>query len=389
MREDWEEEIPVNTAFSYLEVAQRTDVGKRRRNNEDAILSLPQRGLFCVADGMGGVQGGEVASKATVDALAEAFTVWPEARYAFTAVASARLVERALNNASRWIRERGEERGVTGTGSTAVVLVFDRAEPSRALVLHAGDSRAYRYRNGKLIQISADHSVAAAAGLSDDKFLPAMFRGVITRAVGLEKTVSLETTATDVLAGDVFLLCSDGLTKMLSDRQIQKLLRRHRADTTESGAGILIDEALKSGGEDNVSVIVVRVGADLPQGPTLDIPPETRALEERPAADAATAPPNDEAPTENEAAPTGQTVDDTSVPTPAYALLSDTADGDCSMPTTPTSATAGTTPADMDPAVGPDAATPAGRTLTKRMLVGGAILLMLAAAIAAGLLLNR
>ena len=171
---------------------------------------------------------------------------------------------------------------MAGTGSTAVVLVFDRAWPSRALVLHAGDSRAYRYRADKLVQLSADHSVAAAAGLPDDKNLPAMFRGVITRAVGLENAVVLEETATDVMAGDLFLLCSDGLNKMVSDKLLQKLLKKHRDGDLAAAARALVDEALKAGGEDNVSAVLVRVAAELPQEPTLELPPQTLRLEQEP-----------------------------------------------------------------------------------------------------------
>ena len=265
--------------FSYLTSAELTDVGHRRKNNEDALARLPEEGVFCVADGMGGVQGGAVASQAAVDALREAFTDSPDAPFALTAKASARLIARALNTASQWIKDRADERGLTGSGSTAVVLAFDRIIPTRALVLHAGDSRAYRYREDTLVQLSADHSVAAAAGLADERDLPAMFRGVITRAVGLEPTVELEETAVDVQPNDLFLLCSDGLSKMVSDRLIQKLLQKHASDPLDALARLLVDEALQAGGEDNVSVLLVRTSAVLPEAPTQEIPPETLALE--------------------------------------------------------------------------------------------------------------
>ncbi|MEI6515075.1 MAG: protein phosphatase 2C domain-containing protein [bacterium] len=270
----------MNNPFSYLFSAELSDVGHRRKNNEDSLVSLPEYGVFCVADGMGGVQGGEVASKASVDALEKEFTESPDAAYAVTADASAKLVERALNSASNWIKERAEGLGLSGTGSTAVVLVFDRVTPSQGLALHAGDSRAYRLRGDKLIQLTTDHSVAAAAGLPDDSSLPAMFRGVITRAVGLDRQVQLEATAFDVMPGDIFLLCSDGLSKMVSDRRIQKLLRKHAADSLPDVAKVLVDEALEEGGDDNVSVVLIRVAAELPKGPTMEIPPETLALEQ-------------------------------------------------------------------------------------------------------------
>ena len=265
--------------FSYLTSAELTDIGLRRNNNEDALLRLPEQGVFCVADGMGGVQDGEVASQAAVDALRQAFTESSDAPFALTAKASARLIARALNSASQWIQVRADERGLTGSGSTAVVLAFDRITPSRALVLHAGDSRAYRYREDTLVQLSADHSVAAAAGLADERDLPAIFRGVITRAVGLEATVELEETAVDVQPNDLFLLCSDGLSKMIPDRLIQDLLQKHASDPLDTLARLLVDEALQAGGEDNVSALLVRTAEALPEAPTQETPAETLALE--------------------------------------------------------------------------------------------------------------
>ncbi len=302
----------MSNAFFYLSSAELTDVGRRRKNNEDSLLRLPECGVFCVADGMGGVQGGEVASKAVVDNLREMFATSAEAPWAVTARASACLVVRAINRASQWIKARSDERGMTGTGSTAVVLVFDRVTPSQALVLHAGDSRAYRYRADKLVQLSTDHSVAAAAGLADDKNLPAMFRGVITRAVGLEATVQLEQTAVDVRAGDLFLLCSDGLDKMVSHKLLQKLLKKNLGSGEAAVARALVDEALKAGGEDNVSVVLVRVAETLPEGPTMEIPPQAALLEQEllqpPATPPAPAPAAEERET-GQTADTGRTVD--------------------------------------------------------------------------------
>jgi len=294
--------------FTYLTSAALSDVGRRRKNNEDSLVRFPGQGVFCVADGMGGAQGGEIASKAVVDALQAIFTESQDAPFAVTAASSARLTARALNRASQWIKAYADERGLTGCGSTAVVLVFDQVTPSRACVLHAGDSRAYLYRAGKLVQLSTDHSVAAAAGLSDETTLPAMFRGVITRAVGLDNTVLLEETPCEVQANDLFFLCSDGLSKMVSDKHLQKVLHKHRAAPLETLAQTLIDEALKAGGEDNVSVILVRVADRLPQAPTMEIPPQTLALEASEAPVSVAAPSSDvdsEAPTRE----TGQTAD--------------------------------------------------------------------------------
>lgn len=275
----------MNVHFAYLSSAELTDIGRRRKNNEDSMISLSESGVFCVADGMGGVQGGEVASKAVVDALRKAFLELPEAAFAVTAEGSATVFELALNEASRWIKNRADAWGIHGTGSTVVGLVFDRVMPSKGIVLHAGDSRAYRLRDGNLEQLTTDHSIAAAAGLSDDSTLPPMFRGVITHAVGLDQKVSLESAHFDVAAGDIFLLCSDGLDKMLSDHRIRKIIRRHQFDALEQIAKCLVDEAVHAGGDDNVTVIVIRVASNLPLGSTMEIPQETLALEQRVVAD--------------------------------------------------------------------------------------------------------
>lgn len=250
--------------FDHLVSAELTDIGHCRKNNEDAVLRLPSRGVFCVADGMGGLQGGEVASQAVVDALRKEFSESSEAAASGRAGSAAKRAERAINAASLWIKERAEGLGLGGTGSTVVVLVFDPTTPSRAVVLHAGDSRAYRCRGDELIQLMTDHSVAAAAGLRDDRNLPAMYRGVITRAVGLDRHVRLESTEVEVASGDLFLLCSDGLDKMLSDRQIHEFLRCHHDEDLQDLAEALIEAALEAGGDDNVSVVLVRVAKDCP-----------------------------------------------------------------------------------------------------------------------------
>jgi serine/threonine protein phosphatase PrpC len=240
--------------FPTLSSAALTDVGRCRKNNEDALQCLPRCGVYCVADGMGGAQGGEVASRAIVDALRQAFSAPPA-----SLADSARLAGRALNAASLRIKAFADERGFTGAGSTVVVLAFDPADPARAVILHAGDSRAYRLRAGRLAQLTADHSLAAALGIAD-KEIPDLYSGVITRAVGLADTVKLDETPADVQPGDLFLLCTDGLNKMLSDRRLQNLLNKHAAVALPDQARALVNAALVAGGYDNVTVVLVKVG---------------------------------------------------------------------------------------------------------------------------------
>lgn len=252
--------------FPHLESAELTDMGRRRRNNEDAVLRLSEHGLFCVADGMGGAAAGELASQAAVNALRRGFLELPVEAPAYPGLNTrVRLTSHLLDEASRWIRGRAEEMGVSGTGTTAVVLLFDAWHPTQGVCLHAGDSRVYVYRDGRFKQVTRDHSVAAAAGVSDEKSLPAFFRGVVTRAVGLDEHVDLELTPVEVHPGDLFLLCSDGLTKMLTDAAIAKLLKKQLGTTgLDTLVQHLVDAANAAGGEDNVSVVLVRVADILP-----------------------------------------------------------------------------------------------------------------------------
>jgi PPM family protein phosphatase len=247
-------------SFSHLSVGAVTDVGVRRKNNEDAIIALPQHGVFCVADGMGGAQGGEVASQAAVTCLKNAFDGLASPDAVASAAGKARIIDRALNEASHWIKRRSDKKGIKGAGTTAVVLAFDGRHPDKGMVVHAGDSRAYRFREDALVQLSRDHTVAEAAGIKDDSKLPSMFKGVVTRAVGVNAKVELEVTPTDVKVGDVFLLASDGLDKLVPDEDIAGFLREGRGGDLQALAQQLVDVTNKRGGVDNVSVVLVRVG---------------------------------------------------------------------------------------------------------------------------------
>ena len=254
-----------------LSFAEQSDIGLKRKTNQDAVLCLPQLGVFCVADGMGGVQGGGVASKRTIQAIEEALADRHDADTRLKCDA----IQDALNGASRWIKKTSEEKGITGAGSTVMILLLDMDSPHRGLTLHAGDSRTYRFRGGTLQLLTRDHSVAEAAGVRNEDSLPSMFRGVITKAVGIEEQVQLEETPVDVQPGDLFLLCSDGLTKMIPDRALAKFLRLHAEDPLQPLATQLIDRVNAAGGEDNVSVVLVGI----PYGTEHPSPPHTPLTE--------------------------------------------------------------------------------------------------------------
>ncbi len=245
---------------STIVAAGRSDMGRIRKNNEDSIILLPDRGVFCVADGMGGADGGEVASGKTVEAIYNHVTRLPrEADMEETIQA----IEQAVNVASKDICAWAEERGIRGTGTTAVILVYNMENPSRVVVMHAGDSRAYCLREGVLRQLSRDHSVASDYNL-DEEQLPGMFKNIITKAIGLADTVELEKTPVTSETGDVMLLCSDGLTKMLTHEQMTDLIKNTRPEKLERGVQALIDAANDAGGKDNTSVILTYTG-ELPE----------------------------------------------------------------------------------------------------------------------------
>ncbi len=269
----------MSEVFPYLTAAVLSDVGWRRENNEDAMVSLPGCGVFAVADGMGGAAAGEVASTLTVEAIRDAFTQSQDAPFALTVDSSARLLVRAVNDASRAIKAYAADHDLSGPGTTVVALAFDRAAPTRACVLHAGDSRAYRFRDGLLSQLTADHSLAAAAGVAEENLLPVRFRGVITRAVGLASAVELERTSLAVRPNDLYLLCTDGLSKMVPDSRLEALLACESRRPLKELAQMLIDQALQAGGEDNVSVLLVRVAERLPPAANEPLPHKTRQLE--------------------------------------------------------------------------------------------------------------
>ncbi len=242
--------------FQHLAVAAHTDIGLKRKKNEDSILTMQENGVFCVADGMGGALGGEMASQTVVNMLQQALLRWNNRNTTMDSVRE--LITNTIEEASRAIRREAAARGFRGAGTTAVILVFDARDPSRATAFHAGDSRLYRYRSSKLEQITRDHSFAEAVGYSDNSKLPSLFRNLVTRAIGLEDFVDLEETKMEIRPGDLFLLCSDGLTNMLSDDQIAEALANQKRDSFRHIPKNLTDKANQAGGNDNISIIVVQ-----------------------------------------------------------------------------------------------------------------------------------
>ncbi|MEW9581880.1 PP2C family serine/threonine-protein phosphatase [Paraburkholderia sp. DGU8] len=226
----------------------RSDTGCVREINEDACLDQPDPGRWAVADGMGGHAVGDLASRLVIDALSRLAS--PVSLKTLIADARARL-----QSANRELREEAARRQVQRIGSTVVVLLAcDRF----CGYLWAGDSRIYLYREGQLRQLTRDHSqveqLKSLGVLTDEEARHHPAQHMITRAVGATDQLELDDDAIEVADGDVFLLCSDGLSNELSDDEIGSVLSStERATACEA----LVELALARGGRDNITAVVV------------------------------------------------------------------------------------------------------------------------------------
>jgi PPM family protein phosphatase len=236
------------------ETIQRTDTGLQRRGNEDS--SYARAPLFVVADGMGGAQAGEVASQIAVTAFEQGL---PEA-----GSPEERLVARVREaNAEIYGRSQAEQERA-GMGTTLTAAYLDEAH---LVIAHVGDSRAYLFRDGKLTQLTQDHSLVGElvrkGKLTEEQAAEHPQRSIITRALGPEPSVEVDTWTYPARAGDVLLLCSDGLTSMISEERIGQILVS--APGLDQAADALIGAANEAGGRDNITVVLVRledVGGD-------------------------------------------------------------------------------------------------------------------------------
>lgn len=275
-----------------------TDVGRKRRHNEDAYLMDAERGLFVVADGMGGHAAGEVASRITVESIQEFISgtedehenTWPfgfNNRYSLEGNRLTTAVEKANERVMRAVQNRPELKGM---GTTVVAALF---EPGRTTLVHVGDSRAYLFRHGELRRLTDDHSWVQeqvnAGILTEDEAKSHPLKNVVTRALGGATHVAPDLIEIPTVAGDRYLLCSDGLTGMVGDDEIVDLLKTD--SSIEKVVRTLIELANEHGGVDNVTAIIVEVTAEAAERteertPTVEmrVVPEPD-LETRPALD--------------------------------------------------------------------------------------------------------
>ncbi len=260
----------------HITCAARTDVGLIRTGNEDNYTMVPDRGVFVVADGMGGHAAGEVASEMAVEGIARDL-----GSFRGTSVDEAvGRVTSAIRAANAAIFERTlVEHDKRGMGTTATVLIL---HGNRYLIGHVGDSRAYLMREGVLHQLTKDHSYVQeqvdAGYLTPEQARTHPYANVITRCVGASGEVEPDLFAGTVRSGDVFLLASDGLTGMVEDDGLAAILRSQ--GTPERWVDKLVAEANRRGGLDNITCIIVAVDAvgETADGPVRRNSGETQAV---------------------------------------------------------------------------------------------------------------
>jgi PPM family protein phosphatase len=229
-------------------VATITDTGRKRRRNEDAYVCEPP--LFAIADGMGGAQAGEVASRLAAAALKESGA---------DAGGERRIVD-LIQEANRRVYDRSSsDPNTSGMGTTMTVAL---AENERVAFGHVGDSRAYLIRDGRMEQLTEDHSLVnelmKSGKLSREEAETHPQRSVITRALGTDPDVDVDTFSVAAESGDLFLLCSDGLTDMVSEEGILGVVERNR-DDIDGALRALVKEANRGGGEDNITVVAFEI----------------------------------------------------------------------------------------------------------------------------------
>jgi protein phosphatase len=232
----------------------RTDTGLRRDSNQDSYLIDEDLGLYVVADGMGGHSGGEVASKLAVESVADVL------RMAGSTLTPREQMVLAYTEASRRIFDKAayERPEFVGMGTTMVTVLW---RGGSFYIGNVGDSRVYLFRKPLIWQLTEDHSLIneqLRSGLiTEEQHKTISGRNVITRSVGYEREVSVDVLERPVTKGDVFLLCSDGLSGLVSDARIAEILA---TNPLEVAASKCVDQALANGGDDNVTVMIVAVG---------------------------------------------------------------------------------------------------------------------------------
>ncbi|HEY3822697.1 MAG TPA: protein phosphatase 2C domain-containing protein [Polyangiaceae bacterium] len=247
-----EEEEPTGpNALILVTAVGRTDPGLKRKHNEDAYAILEDHHLFVIADGMGRHAAGEIASQLCVDAISESFKTgdFGPTRQPPLPKRASRLRGSILVGNDRILAAARENDAYAGMGTTVVSAYFS-PNNQRVYIAHVGDSRCYRLRSGKFTQLTTDHTLGAAG-------IQGKSAAVLSRAVGIEENVEVDVSMESPLPGDIYLLCSDGLSRMVKDEEMQVTLEAEK--DLEQANRVLIDKANQGGGRDNITAILVRV----------------------------------------------------------------------------------------------------------------------------------
>ena len=249
-----------------IEVSGQTHVGMKRNHNEDNLLLLPEERLFVVADGMGGHSSGEVASQIAVEEVAEFFRMtsqdleitWPYKMDKQKNYDENRLATGVKLANMRIFEKASSETKYKGMGTTIVTVYF--AKDSEVVVGHVGDSRVYFFRENTLRQVTEDHSLLndylKAKKLTPEEIDAFPHKNVIVRALGMKDTVVVDINRVEPKDGDIFLLCSDGLSGMVPDKQIEQILQSQ--PDLDKACAMLIDAANANGGNDNVTCVLAQ-----------------------------------------------------------------------------------------------------------------------------------
>ncbi|MBC8211814.1 MAG: Stp1/IreP family PP2C-type Ser/Thr phosphatase [Gammaproteobacteria bacterium] len=251
------------------QIVGQTDTGRIRQNNEDSIGYDSALGLLVLADGMGGHLGGEVASSLSVDNiikfsqqhLPSIKTGQIDSKSGFTL--ESLCVQEAIEYANDLVyRKSTEDVELRGMGTTLVVILF---YDNRFSLAHIGDSRCYRYRNKSLSQITKDHSLLQElidrGFYTPEEASKSLNKNLVTKALGIDSTISPDVQEDLALKNDIYLLCSDGLTDLVEDEYISLTIKRF-SDNLEEAAKQLITKANQNGGKDNISVILCKIKED-------------------------------------------------------------------------------------------------------------------------------
>jgi PPM family protein phosphatase len=252
-RVNWAAEDFLTTAVIHYSSAALSDRGRKRESNEDAFGLSAEHGVFIVCDGMGGAAAGEIASSIGVEEMLRSLTASVEA-----GTAPAQAAEEAVKSANQAIHSRAERNPrLSGMGTTLVGLL---TQERRAWVINVGDSRCYRLRDGRLEQLTLDHSFVdeqvRLGRMTEAEARRSPFKNIITRALGTQSSVVPDIRELETDPGDLFLLCSDGLTRELDDPLIESLLSIDLR--LEELCARLIRAAKKAGGHDNITCLLVR-----------------------------------------------------------------------------------------------------------------------------------